>query len=73
MTDPFEAARKITPEALAQLGQPQIAYVKPVENEQGLKGFGIFSASGQQVGVAPTRETAFIAVRQHEMQPVHVH
>jgi hypothetical protein len=73
MTDPFDAARSITSEALAMLGQPQIAYVKPVETEQGLKGYGIFSASGQQVGVAPTRETAFIAVRQHEMQPVHVH
>ena len=73
MTDPTEAVRKMTPEALAQLGQPQIAYVKPVESDQGLKGFGIFSANGLQVGVAPTRETAFIAVRQHEMQPVHVH
>ncbi len=73
MTDAFDAVRKMTPETLAGLGQPKVAFVKPIESAEGLKGFGIFSAIGLQVGVAPTRETASIAVRQHEMQPVNVH
>lgn len=71
--DQLEKLRKITPEALGTLGLPMIAYVKPIELGQGQKGFGIFSANGEQVGVAPTRETAFIAVRQHELHPVSVH
>ena len=71
--DELELLRRITPEALAELGLPMIAYVKPVEVAPGQTGFGIFSAKGEQVGMAPTRETAFIAVRQHELQPVSVH
>ncbi|MEC9345072.1 MAG: DUF1150 family protein [Pseudomonadota bacterium] len=73
MNDAMDPIRKISPEELGQLGLPLIAYVKAVELPEGQRAFGIFSAAGKQVGVAPTRETAIIAVRQHEMQPVSVH
>ncbi len=65
--------RELTPEMLAEVGAPALAYVRPVEIDGGQKAFGIFSAKGQQMGVAPSRELAFIAVRQHEMFPVSVH
>jgi len=73
MTDSNDQIRQITPEALAGVGNAALAYVRPVEVEGGQKAFGIFSASGQHLGVAPSRELAFITVRQHEMLPVSVH
>jgi len=73
MTDAVEQIREITPEMLAQVGGSALAYVKPVKVDGGQKAFGIFSAAGQQMGVAPSRELAFITVRQHEMFPVNVH
>jgi hypothetical protein len=73
MNDAKESIRNITPEGLAGIGAPSLAYVRPVEAENGQKLFGIFSANGMQMGVAPSRELAFITVRQHEMFPVSVH
>jgi hypothetical protein len=73
MTDAVEQIREITPEMLARVGDSALAYVKQVEVDGGQKAFGIFSAAGQQMGVAPSRELAFITVRQHEMFPVNVH
>ena len=64
--------RKITPEALGMLGTPQIAYVRPIEVE-GNRVIGIFAANGQQIGLSPDREQAFVAVRQHDMEPLSVH
>jgi hypothetical protein len=73
MTDTMEPIRQITPEMLAQVGDSALAYVKQVEVDGGQKAYGIFSAAGLQMGVAPSRELAFITVRQHEMFPVNVH
>lgn len=73
MTDSIEQIRQITPEMLAGVGDTALAYVRPVEIDGGQTAFGIFSATGQQMGVAPSRELAFITVRQHEMFPVNVH
>jgi hypothetical protein len=64
--------RRITPEALAMLGTPDVAYVRPIETPDGAA-FGIFSADGSQIGVAPSRDIAFIAARQNDLEPVSVH
>ncbi len=71
--DILDQVRQITPEALAGVGGSALAYVRPVQIDGGQTAFSIFSASGQQMGVAPSRELAFITVRQHEMSPVSVH
>lgn len=65
-------AQALTPEAFAMLGAPQLAYVAPIEREQG-KGFGIFAANGNLLGVVATRELAFAAARQNELEAVSVH
>ena len=57
-----ETARSLSPEAFAMLGAPQLAYVAPVTGEQG-KGFGIFAANGNLLGVVASRELAFAAPR----------
>ena len=64
-------ANTLTPEAFAMLGAPQLAYVGPVKTEQG-EGFGIHSANGNLLGVVASRELAFAAARQHELEPVSI-
>ncbi len=63
---------QLSPEDFANLGAPVLAYVRPIETPDGAA-FGIFSASGQQLGIAPEREIAFAAALQHELQPVSIH
>jgi len=62
----------ITPEALAAMGVPGIAYVKRVEVD-GAVGYSIHSADGNQLAWSDDRDTAFAAIRQHDMTPVSVH
>ncbi len=68
-----EHLRHISPEALAALGGPQLAYVRPVTVSGGI-GWGVFAGSnGQPMGVIDGREAAFAAARQHDLEPVDVH
>ncbi|MBM3558094.1 MAG: DUF1150 family protein [Alphaproteobacteria bacterium] len=64
--------RKITPEALAVLGAPDLAYVRPLKVD-GQDVFAIFAANGQQIGLSATRDAAMIAIRQNDMEPQSVH
>jgi hypothetical protein len=66
------ALRRITPEALAMLGGPGMAYVRPLPTPEGAA-FGIFSADGTQLGQAPSRDVAMAVARQHDLEPVSVH
>jgi len=62
---------QLSPEDFANLGAPLLAYVRPIETPDGAA-FGIFSASGLPLGVAPERDLAFAAALQHELQPVSI-
>lgn len=62
----------VTPEALAMLGAPSLAYIRPVK-VSGAEGWGIFAANGQPMGMVESREEAFAAARQHDLSPVSVH
>ena len=67
----MEQLRSITPQDFAQMGVQQVAYVRPsVVN--GANVFTIHAADGTQIGIAPTRDIAFAAVKQHELEPVGV-
>ncbi len=57
---------------LPPLIDPTVAYVKAVTVE-GIKAYAIYLADGTQLAIAPTREVAFAAVRQHELEPASVH
>ncbi len=57
---------------LPPLIDPSVAYIKSVTIE-GVKAYGIYLADGTQLAIAPTREVAFAAVRQHELEPASVH
>lgn len=64
--------RALSEEALAALGVPDSAYVRPVTHE-GREAYAICSADGTLLAIAATRELAFSTVRQNEMEPVDAH
>ncbi|ARJ66917.1 hypothetical protein WV31_15160 [Magnetospirillum sp. ME-1] len=53
-------------------GMPAIAYFKHEDNG-GQGGWSIHAADGTVIGAAPSRDTAFAAIVQHEMEPMSVH
>ena len=57
----------------AAWGVPELAFVKKITVEQGGTGWSIHAADGSQMGLAPSRDLAFAAIRQHELEPVSVH
>lgn len=50
----------------------QVAYIKPVTNN-GEHVFAIHAADGTQLAIIGDRDTAFAAVRSHDLEPVSVH
>ncbi len=53
-------------------GVPEIAFVKRIEAE-GAMTWSIHAADGTQMGLAPSRDLAFAAIRQHDLEPLSVH
>ncbi len=64
--------RDISPDQLAQLGMPTVAYFKPV-TIKGMRVYAIHTADGTHVGTAADRELAIEAVLENEMHPTWVH
>jgi hypothetical protein len=76
----------ISPEALAHLGDGQIAYVKPIRSEQvatlfpqapqiapGVQLFSLHAADGTPIMLTDTREAAVANAWSHELETVSVH
>jgi hypothetical protein len=76
----------ISPEALAHLGDGQIAYVKPISSEQvatlfpqapkiapGTQLFALHAADGTPIMLTDTREAAVANAWSHELETVSVH
>jgi hypothetical protein len=89
-TNATEAAAQavtITQEALAQLGDGRIAYVKPVSSEQvaalfpqaaeeiapGTQLFALHAADGTPIMLTDSREAAVANAWSHELETVSVH
>ncbi len=62
----------MAPAAFLALGTPLLAYVRPLVIEDAER-WAIFAADGTGLGVVATRERAFAAARQHDLEPVAVH
>jgi len=56
----------------SELGVGHLAYVRAIQFN-GMPAFAIYSASGQQLAVVPTRDAAIGLVRQHDMEPASLH
>ena len=50
----------------------QVAYIKPVV-DNGQPAFAVYAADGTQLAIIGDRDTAFAAVRSHDLEPVSVH
>jgi len=77
---------EITPEALAQLGDGEIAYLKTIRSEDahtlfpqvpdiqpGLKLFALYAADGTPIMLTDSREAALANATQQELETVSVH
>lgn len=62
----------MTEETFANLGAPDLAYIRLVQIPEGAV-WGIYSANGTQLGLAPQRELAFAAAVQNDLMPVSAH
>lgn len=69
---PKEIQSTLANEAFLALGAPTLAYVR-ASDINGTDGFAIHGADGRVLGIAPTRDLAFAAARQHDLEPVSVH
>lgn len=73
-----EANRGFTPQRdmsaadLAIWGMPDVAFIKRVVLNDEIT-WTIHAADGTQMGIAPSRDLAFAAVKQHELEPFSVH
>jgi hypothetical protein len=85
-TDQTTIHPSISPEALAQLGDGEIAYVKPITSEQvaalfpqapkiapGTQLFALHAADGTPIMLTDSREAAVANAWSHELQTVSVH
>ncbi len=64
-----EKLREMSPQDFAMVGMEQLAYIKPTV-VKGVAGYSIHAADGTQIGMAPSWDIAFAAVKQHELEPV---
>ena len=69
---PSTDIRRLSSNDFATWGLNAVAFVKTIEIEGQLV-FAIHGADGHPLGVAPERDLAFSAVREHELEPLSVH
>lgn len=62
----------MAPAVFLALGTPHLAYVRPIVVEN-VERWGIFAANGTGLGVVANRDLAYVAARQHDLEPVAVH
>ena len=63
---------EISPKEFARLGIEQIAYVKRVV-VNGVVGYSVHAADGEQIALLPSRELATATLTQHDIEALSVH
>lgn len=61
--------QQFTQKDLEVLGLGQVAYVRPIEID-GQSVWSVHAANGRQVAVMPTRDSAWVALRQNDLELV---
>ena len=67
-----EQISRMSAQNLSMLGLDTVAYVKPVIVED-KPACAVHAANGAVIAVLPTRDVAFAAIRQNDLEPVSVH
>lgn len=78
--------RKLTPESFANIGMPNIVYVREVTRAEikddlpnavdiplDTKFYAVHAANGTRMAIVDNRDTAFAGARQYDLEPVSVH
>lgn len=63
-----ETASNVDDVIMALVGMETLAYIRPVHD-----GFAVFAADGTQLAVFDSQESAYLTVRQNNLQPVSIH
>ena len=64
----IQTASNVDDIIMALVGMETLAYIRPVTD-----GFGVFAADGTQLAVFESHESAYLTVRQNNLQPVSIH
>ena len=64
--------KEMSPQDLMALGLQQVAYVKPITVD-GADVVAVHAADGTQMAVLESRDLAFAAIRQNNLEPASVH
>ena len=64
--------RGLSSQDFLSLGLSQVAYVKPLEQD-GHSYFAVYAADGTEIAVLASRDAAYAAIRQHDMEPLTLH
>ncbi|MFQ5346555.1 MAG: DUF1150 family protein [Rhodothalassiaceae bacterium] len=64
---------RLSADEFANLGAPDIVYIRPVKRRDGATTFAIHAANGAKLADLPNRETALITARTNELHPVSLH
>ncbi len=67
-----ETLKRLTADDFATLGLGEVAYVRPA-NLDGHQVWAVFAANGRQVAVMPSRESAWAALVQNDLEVATVH
>jgi len=65
--------RGLSAQDFMTFGLNDIAYVRAFRDDKGRDLYAVHAADGTPLVVIDERETAVMAIRQHEMEPVSVH
>lgn len=60
------------PQATIILEPQTAAYIRPASTDKG-QGYAVCASDGTQLAVFATRDAAFFAAKQHELEPTLVH
>ena len=64
--------KTLSPQAFAYLGAPELAYVKEIKVEGGTA-YAVHAADGTAIAIFESRDNAFGAAMQNDLEPVSVH
>ncbi|MGB4057428.1 MAG: DUF1150 family protein [Alphaproteobacteria bacterium] len=71
-TNPGDFLKTLSAQDFRNFGVHQVAYIRPVVVEN-KKAYAIHAADGTPLSVMDTHDTAMVAVRHNDLEPVTVH
>ncbi len=72
MTNVEQMLKDMTPETFANLGEGDVVYIKPV-TRHGESNFALYAATGRELAVFDSWETALTTALQNNMHAAYLH